>query len=428
MHRTGIEDHYIIKNNRKLRFGYTTGTCAAAASKAAALALASGKIPKYTDIDTPRGIRLNLEITGEFTETKAWGRGALCTVIKDAGDDPDVTDGMPVCALVTFDKDGGISVDGGKGVGRATKPGLWQKVGEAAINKVPMQMIKTELEKVREDFDLKEGFRAEIILPEGERLAKRTFNPRLGIEGGLSILGTSGIVEPMSEDAIVESIRLELKQKRSQGIKSVIITPGNYGADFVREIIDIKDEEAVKCSNFIGLTIDMLNELGYEEALFISHIGKFVKVAGGIMNTHSREADCRMEILASAAVRAGLERGGALRLLSCVNTDDGLSVLEEYGLIEKTMEIIGEKIDFYINNRSYGRFKSGVIVFSNRYGILLKCGNADSLAEKFKRARRLGGKLRGRKTILILRKKLKTGRQSCRRILKKPCRRTLKKL
>lgn len=380
MHRTGIEDYYINKNNKKMRFGYTTGTCAAAASKAAALMLVSGRTVSAVDIDTPKGIQLNLEVCGKFADDK---KSAICTVIKDSGDDPDVTNGMPVCAKVFLTDDGSIKVDGGEGVGRVTKSGLYQKVGAAAINRVPMQMISAELQKIKEDFDMKEGFYAEVILPMGKELAHKTFNPRLGIEGGLSVLGTSGIVEPMSEAAIVESIRLQLSQKRNQGKTSIIITPGNYGADFIRAIADVKDEDVIKCSNYIGETIDMLCDMEYEEVLFISHIGKFIKVAGGIMNTHSREADCRMEILTANAIKSGIKIDDARRLLECVNTDDGIDVLKSCGLAERTMDVIGEKIDFYINNRSYGKFKSGTIVFSNKHGILCKCGNADEIIRKY---------------------------------------------
>lgn len=377
MHKTGIEDYFITKNNKRLRYGYTTGTCAAAAAKAAAMAIVTGRMPEYVEIDTPKGIHLMLQVSGSFKGKDA----ALCTVLKDSGDDPDVTDGMPVCALVSFSDKDGVTIDGGEGVGRVTKPGLWQEVGEAAINRVPRQMITDELQRIIEDFEIKGGLKAEIILPKGRELANRTFNPRLGIEGGLSVLGTSGIVEPMSEEAIIESIHIELKQKRT-GRRLPIITPGNYGADFVKHLIDIKDEEVVKCSNFVGLTIDMLNELKYEEVLFIAHIGKFIKVAGGIMNTHSKEADSRMEILAAAAIRAGIDTAGAARILSCVNTDDGIAVLKEYDIMEKTMEIVGEKIDFYLNNRSYGNFKTGAVIFSNRYGILTMCGAAEELIKK----------------------------------------------
>lgn len=379
MHRTGIEKYCINKNNKILRFGYTTGTCAAAAAKGAAMALVTGSIPSSVKIDTPKGIQLDLEVSGKKEKDQV-----TCTVIKFSGDDPDVTDGMPVCAMVKFSSDGLIHVDGGEGVGRVTKPGLSQKIGEAAINPVPKKMILEALNQVKDSFGIEKGFDAEIILPMGKELARRTFNPRLGIEGGLSILGTSGIVEPMSEDAIIESIRLELKQKRSQGKTDVIITPGNYGADFVKGLIDIKDEEIVKCSNYVGLTIDMLCRLKFERVLFIAHIGKFIKVAGGIMNTHSREADSRMEILSSLALQAGLERKKALDILSCINTDDGIQILKDAGLLNKTMELAGRKIEFYINNRSYGQFKTGIIIFSNRHGILDINDAAKELIEEYR--------------------------------------------
>lgn len=371
MHRTGIEDYYVTKNNKRLRYGYTTGTCAAAASKAAAIAVATGHIPSTVEIDTPKGIRLNLEVQCRLLDKDR----SECTVIKDSGDDPDVTNGMPVCSTVSLRPDGKVTLDGGEGVGRVTRPGLEQAIGEAAINRVPRQMILRELQTVRDDFDIKEGFHAEIVLPMGRQLAARTFNPRLGIEGGLSVLGTSGIVEPMSEAAIIESIKVELKQKRSQGREFVIITPGNYGAEFVKGMAGFDDEDVVKCSNYLGATIDIISDLGFKEVLFISHIGKFIKVAGGIMNTHSREADSRMEILAANSALAGMEREGVAKIMSCINTDDGLEVLKSYGLLEKTMEIIGRKIDFYINNRSYGKFKTGVIVFSNRHGLLYRSGD-----------------------------------------------------
>lgn len=381
MHKTGIEDYYITKNNKKLQYGYTTGTCAAAASKAAAITLITGKLIEEVEIDTPKGIRLKLQVKCEACDE----RKIKGTVIKYSGDDPDVTNGMPVCAIVSTREDGSITLDGGEGVGRVTKAGLEQEIGQAAINRIPRKMILQELENIKEDFDVKEGFHTEIVLPMGKELALRTFNPRLGIEGGLSILGTSGIVEPMSEAAIIDSIRLELKQKRNQGKDFVMITPGNYGADFLRETLPLNDDDIVKCSNYLGVTIDILNELEFKEVLFISHIGKFIKVAGGIMNTHSREADSRMEILAANAILAGLDRENAAKVLECVNTDDGLEVIKSCEALEKTMELVGNKIDFYLNNRSYGKFKTGAIIFSNRHGVLCKCGDADEIIEKYGR-------------------------------------------
>ena len=377
MHETGIEGYYAIRDGKKLYYGYTTGTCAAAAAKAAALMLATGQAVPYVDILTPKGIALNLEVL----EPERTERHARCAIKKYSGDDPDVTDGVLVYADVTLEEAPGVVVDGGEGVGRVTKPGLKQAVGEAAINPVPMQMIRAAAEGVAEDYGLR-GLKVVISIPAGVELAKRTFNPRLGIVGGISVLGTSGIVEPMSEAALVESIGLELRQKYALGCRRILIAPGNYGADFLRSLAHVEETELVKCSNFIGQTIDMAVSAGYQEMLFISHIGKAIKLAGGIMNTHSREADARSELMAACALRAGCTADTARRLLDCLTTDEMLEVLKRDGLLEKTMEIAGERIDYYLNYRAKGQITIGAAVFSNETGMLCTTGPAEKwLAE-----------------------------------------------
>ena len=292
-----------------------------------------------------------------------------------------MTDGILVYADVTLSKEPGVTVDGGEGVGRVTKPGLKQAVGEAAINPVPMRMIREEAQRVAEDYGIA-GFRVVISIPAGVELAKRTFNPRLGIEGGISVLGTSGIVEPMSEAALVESIGLELRQKFALGCRRIIISPGNYGADFIRSLCHVEETELVKCSNFIGQTIDMAVNVGFPEVFFVSHIGKFIKLTGGIMNTHSREADSRAELMAACALRAGATAETARRLLDCLTTDEMLEVLQAAGLLEKTMEIAGQRIDYYLNYRAKGQLTIGAAVFSNETGMLCTTGPAEQwLAE-----------------------------------------------
>ena len=371
MHETGIESYYAIRDGKKLYYGYTTGTCAAAAAKAAALMLATGRPVPYVDILTPKGIALNLEVLEPVLEP----RHARCAVRKYSGDDPDVTDGILVYADVTLEKGPGVTVDGGEGVGRVTKPGLKQAIGEAAINPVPMQMIRAAAESVAEDYGIR-GLKVVISIPAGVELAKRTFNPRLGIVGGISVLGTSGIVEPMSEAALVESIGLELRQKYALGCRRILIAPGNYGADFLRSLAHVEETELVKCSNFIGQTIDMAVSAGYPELLFVSHIGKFIKLAGGIMNTHSREADARAELMAACALRAGCAAETARRLLDCLTTDEMLEVLQAAGLLEATMRIAGERIDYYLNYRAKGQITIGAAVFSNETGMLCTTGPA----------------------------------------------------
>ena len=383
MHETGIENYYAIRDGKKLYYGYTTGTCAAAAAKAAACMLATGQIVPYVDILTPKGIALNLEVL----EPSVDGNHARCAVRKYSGDDPDVTDGILVYADVTAGKTPGVTVDGGEGVGRVTKPGLKQAVGEAAINPVPLRMIREEVERVAEDYGIA-GARVVISIPAGVELAKRTFNPRLGIVGGISVLGTSGIVEPMSEAALVESIGLELRQKYALGCRRIIVSPGNYGADFIRTLVHVEETELVKCSNFIGQTIDMAVSAGYTELLFVSHIGKFIKLTGGIMNTHSREADARAELMAACALRAGADADTARRLLECITTDEMLEVLRAAGLLEKAMEIAGQRIDYYLNWRAKGQITIGAAVFSNETGMLCTTGPAEKWIEELKAAER----------------------------------------
>ena len=374
---TGLENHYIVKNNKKMRFGYTTGSCAAAACKGAVDMLLGGERIEQVELMTPKGILLHLKLEEiQMTETEV-----SCAVRKDAGDDPDTTNGILVFAKARKTENG-IHIDGGIGVGRVTKPGLQQAIGEAAINPVPKAMIKKSAEEMADKYDYEGGLEIIISVPEGVEIGKKTFNPRLGIVGGISILGTTGIVEPMSEKALVESIRVEMQQHYSQGEEYLIITPGNYGAEYLRNHMNIPFEKNIKCSNYVGETIDMAINMGVKGILFVSHIGKFVKVAGGIMNTHSHCADCRMEILASNAIRAGADFNCAKTILDCNTTDDALEVLVQNEILEPTMKILMEKIQYYLNHRSYEQIQLGAVLFSNVQGYLGQTEDAAGLIEK----------------------------------------------
>ena len=289
MSRTGLEDAYIMRGSKKLRMGYTTGSCAAAAARGAAFMLLSGKEIQEVKIHTPKGIVLNLELL----DIRRSAEKVSCAVRKDGGDDPDVTDKALIYAEVTFGTEEGIVIDGGFGVGRVTKPGLDQPVGNAAINHVPRQMIRENVEEIQKKLDDFRALQVIISVPEGEELAKHTFNPRLGITGGISILGTSGIVVPMSEEALISTIRVEMEMRKAQGDRVLLVTPGNYGQDFLKTYPWVRADHSVKCSNYVGKTLEFAAELGFDAILFVAHLGKFVKVSGGIMNTHSHEADCR---------------------------------------------------------------------------------------------------------------------------------------
>ncbi len=378
--KNGLENYYVIRGQKKMQFGFTTGSCAAAASKAAAQIFLSRQKIEQVDLMTPKGILLHIKLEDCIIEEES----VTCAVRKFAGDDPDSTDGIVIYAKVKKSNTPGVHIDGGIGVGRVTKPGLKQPVGEAAINPVPRAMIAREVESMIERYDYEAGIDVEIFTPMGVEIAEKTFNPRLGIIGGISILGTSGIVEPMSEKALVDSIEVEMKQHVVFGEKYLLVTPGNYGADYLREHMTLPFERNIKCSNYVGETIDMAIDLGVKGILFVSHIGKFIKVAGGIMNTHSHNADCRVEIMTSAAIRCGAGIETAKKILGSITTDEGLHFLQDNGLLEKTMTEITDKIQFYLNHRSYEQIKLGAVIFSNEFGYLGKTSDADELIEKIR--------------------------------------------
>jgi cobalt-precorrin-5B (C1)-methyltransferase len=359
---------YVTVDGKRLRCGYTTGTCASAASKAAALYLVSDKRPDSVLVATPSGKAVEIRIEDCRIEDGC----AVCSVRKDGGDDIDATHGVLVCSKVSVRQDGGIRIDGGEGVGRVTKNGLDQPVGSAAINSTPRRMISYALAEVRDSFGMTTGFDAVISVPEGAEVAKRTFNSRLGIEGGISILGTSGVVEPMSDAGLMGAVKAEIDVRLAEGDRLLLVVPGNMGKAFSEHMG--ADDKAVKCSNFIGETIDYAVERKAEGLLLVGNLGKMVKVAGGMMNTHSRWGDCRMEILSAGALEAGADADIARRILNCVSTDDALHALGE-DLRVKTMKRIIERMAFHLGNRA-GGMRIEVVVFSSKYGKVGETGGA----------------------------------------------------
>lgn len=372
----------VWKNQQKLKSGYTTGSCAAAAAKAAAHMLFSGETVPQISLMTPAGILLYLDVE-QIQKGTGW---VSCAVRKDSGDDPDVTNGILVYAKVEYIRQSGemleISLTGGRGVGRVTCKGLKQNIGEPAINPVPRKMILDAVESQAKEAGVSGHIQVEISIPEGETLAAKTFNPRLGIQGGISVLGTSGIVEPMSEKALTETIYLEMKVLRENGRDWCYVIPGNYGSTFLKETLGYDGKLAVKCSNYIGETIDDAVELGMKGILLIGHVGKLIKLAAGVMNTHSRMADCRMEVLAAHSAMAGADCGTIQRLMKCVTTTEALDILEEEQLLETVMETVMEKIEYYVRHRSGDNLKTEVIVFSGERGILGETKDARWLNEQ----------------------------------------------
>ena len=365
---------YVYKNGKKLRCGYTTGTCAAAAAQCAARLLLGLSEDLCSFVRTPSGTCLELPVSLiERTDS-----AVCCAVRKDAGDDADVTDGLMILARVELAKEG-IRIEGGQGIGRVTRPGLDQSVGEAAINRVPRQMIREALTEAAQQAGYGGGFRAVISAPGGEQIAQKTFNPRLGIEGGISILGTSGIVEPMSDQAVIDTIRAQIRMRMAEGEKTVYITPGNYGEEFIREKTNLCLDSFVKCSNFIGDALDIAQEYGAERILLIGHIGKLVKLGCGIMNTHSRFADARMETLSACILLAGGPADTARAVLSCNTTEDAVELMREDGCLDAPMKLLADRIEDAMSRRVYGKMQTGTVFFSRQSGLCVTGRNAERM-------------------------------------------------
>jgi cobalt-precorrin-5B (C1)-methyltransferase len=377
-----------------MRIGFTTGSCSAAAAKAAAYMLISGREKREISIQTPKGLEFHPEILDIHRTEKE----VRCAVRKDGGDDPDVTTGALIYATVRYaeDENGNlledleqsgkcrIFLDGGEGVGRVTKPGLDQPVGNAAINSVPRQMILEEVQEVMDVLDYKGALSVIISVPEGAEIAEKTFNPRLGIVGGISILGTSGVVEPMSMQALLDTIQVELKQKKALGMESIVIAPGNYGLDFMRDLYAYDLDLAVKCSNYIGETLDRIGDLGFKKVLLCGHIGKLIKVSGGIMNTHSKEADCRIELMVNAGLKCGMPLDALQEMQECISTDAAYEIVKREGVAKEFMEMVMEKIQYYLKKRAADRFEIECIVFSNEFGLMGKTAGAEDLLNEIK--------------------------------------------
>ena len=364
---------------KALRRGWTTGSCAAAASQAAAVLLLTGIAPPEIHLHTPGGVTFILPVEAAHMD----GESAVCTVQKDSGDDPDITNGVRITASVCR-ADSGIAIEGGVGVGRVTRPGLAMPVGEAAINPGPRAQIKAAVECAAEQNGYHGGFSVIISVEDGEALAAQTYNGHLGIVGGISIRGTSGIVEPMSEKALVDTIRLELDSLYAQGQRIAFLCPGNYGADFARDTLGLDLERAVKCSNFIGEAFDHAAYRGYPEILLIGHAGKLVKMAAGVMNTHSSVADARQEIFTAHAALCGAPHDTLTGLMEAVSVDACIDLLDEAGLRGPVLARIGKEMEKRIALRMKGRARVEFIMFTGKYGVLAESAGARELCERFK--------------------------------------------
>ena len=374
-----------LVNQKLLRCGYTTGTCAAAASKAAVAMLFKQESMDSVAITTPNQTDLIIDVLNpQFNDNVA-----SCSIEKDSGDDPDITNGILVSSKVTLLPDSSeIIIEGGKGVGKVTKGGLDQPVGMSAINSVPRKMIKDSLNELAMQYNYKGGFHVLISVPKGEEIAKKTFNPELGIVGGISILGTTGIVEPMSAKALADSIKVEISVIAAESNESILIFLGNFGKKFTEEDLNLSTKPGIMCSNFIDVALDSSVEFGFKNILLVGHIGKFVKLGIGMFNTHSHNGDGRIETLLSCALEAGANIEILKDIQKCVTTNAVLDILYENDLLDKTMDVLNERIQHNIDRRVPDDINVGFICFANTgeySGVLFESENVDNLKRLWKK-------------------------------------------
>lgn len=386
------EREFEIVNGKALKKGFTTGSCAAAAASAAVKMLLSGEIVSSAEITMPGEKKHSFEITDcVIAETYA-----ECAVIKDAGDDPDITNGIKIFARASKSeitgrknikhcKDNGrIILTGGMGVGEVTLPGLQCEVGEPAINPVPRRMIRENAKRTADWEGYDDKIYIEIFVPAGEEKAKKTFNPRLGIQGGISILGTTGIVEPMSEKALVDTIKVTVNKRFAENKDIILISPGNYGKDFCRDELGLDIEKAVEISNFVGEALDYIKYKGFKRILFVGHTGKLVKTAAGVMNTHSSYADCRMETIAAHAASLGASKETVNAILSCVSTDKAFDTVKEEPYYGELKERLLEKALEHLRFRLKNEVEIEVIMFTTARDHLIKSDGAEGYIKALK--------------------------------------------
>ena len=370
-------DEYLYFRGKKLKYGYTTGSSATAATKAALMYLLDDSkhdIPEVT-IKLPSGNSLTISVNS--LEKKE--NSVLASVIKDGGDDPDVTHGLEIYSKVSLRNDSKINIFGGIGVGKVTKKGLPIAPGNSAINPVPLKMIRETVEEI-----LPEGLGAdvEIFVPKGEETAKKTLNAKLGIIGGISILGTTGIVKPMSEESWKASLAIELKMAlENAGNGEAIFLFGNRGKQYLSDNFDDNTSQAIVISNFVGYMFDRACEFEAKKIYFIGELGKFVKVAGGIFHTHSRVSDAKMEILTANALLVGESTENMKKIMASNTTEEATKYIEKTEVYNLLAEKAKQKCEEYCRRNGW-ELEVETLIISAEKEVL---GNSRYFFDNFKR-------------------------------------------
>lgn len=357
---------------KKLREGFSTGSCMTGGAAAAALWLTTGTCPEVVEVEAPIGRTLYLDVIPK--------EKGVCGIVKDAGDDPDVTNGSEVITKVELlPEDGAITFVGGDGIGTVTEEGLKLPVGEPAINPVPRQMTERALRKIIGD----RGAVVTVSIPGGEELAKKTFNPRLGVLGGLSVLGTTGIVRPMSEEAMKDSLLVELDMYARQGHHAILFVLGTTGENALKAQYG-EFRCILQVSNYIGFMIEEAVERGFTDILIGGFVGKLVKVASGTMNTHSHVADGRLETICTHAALHGASRDVIERIYSCVTTKAAMKIVEEEGLTDIWKDM-AERASAHCRKTAHGMARVGVVFLDAENRVLAESANVPEVLNAVRR-------------------------------------------
>lgn len=349
------------KRKGTLRTGYTTGTTATAATKGALYALINGKPIEQVAVSLPKGKTATLKIA--WTKNESNGK-VTCAVIKDGGDDPDATHGAEICSTVSFSKNAtNIYIDGGKGVGRVTKPGLGLEIGKAAINPTPLKMLKQAVREVARDQLENQGIDVVISVPNGEEIAKKTDNPRLGILGGISILGTTGLVLPYSTASFAASIRQGLDVATAMGADTVVLTTGGRSEDFAKEMFKLPDHCFIQMGDFAGYSIKQCaNKMTIRQVIIAGFIGKLTKMAMGIKQTHVAGSHIDMEFMARLAADCNAPQN-VIEEISSANTARHVSEIVKKNNIVSYYDHVCKRVSEQMHEHARGQLQIEVVLF-----------------------------------------------------------------
>lgn len=350
---------------KQLKGGYTTGACLAAGAKAGAMIMQGEDPGDRVDIVALDGTPLQIPIAS----VELLAQGVKVEIIKDAGDDPDITNGTSVFITFSFLTQEqlqpvyGQSIlykqilfEAGQGIGHATKPGLSLAVGEPAINPGPRQLVYNSIKDIIGD----KACMVRVDIPAGTELATKTLNPVLGIEGGISVIGTTGVLRPMSEEAFKNSLVPQIEVAKAAGFTTQIFVPGKIG-ERIATSWGLPTEAMVQTSNFIGFMLEAGADHGLERILLFGHIGKLAKVAAGVFHTHNRVGDARLEVLAAYSAAQGMPAEGVQRILQAVTTEEALPVIEEYGL-QSVYQVIAARASYRAERLLFNRLQVGTVL------------------------------------------------------------------